>query len=116
LLIALVTVSTQGDESGAGESGRGPAIRIRQGAKKAKEPTRQVNQQQSTSNQTMLTSYLKLALRNLVKHKVYTLLNVGGLAIGMACSILILIFSPRYQPSAKSGVVGTLGLYLRAAA
>ncbi len=40
----------------------------------------------------MFKNYLKIALRNLIKHKVYTLINVGGLAIGMACSILILLY------------------------
>lgn len=41
---------------------------------------------------------LKIALRNLWKHKIYTLINIGGLAIGMASCILIFIFI-RYQLS-----------------
>jgi putative ABC transport system permease protein len=41
---------------------------------------------------------LKIALRNLWKHKVYTFINIGGLAIGMASCILIFIFI-RYQLS-----------------
>ncbi|MGH7493757.1 MAG: ABC transporter permease [bacterium] len=40
----------------------------------------------------MLKNYLKIAFRNLLKHKGYTLLNVAGLAIGMACCILILLY------------------------
>jgi putative ABC transport system permease protein len=34
-------------------------------------------------------SYLKIALRNLKKHKGYSFSNIIGLAIGMACFILI---------------------------
>jgi len=40
----------------------------------------------------MLTNYLKIAFRNLLKHKVYSSINVFGLGIGMACSILILLW------------------------
>ncbi|NRF40838.1 ABC transporter permease [Pedobacter foliorum] len=41
---------------------------------------------------------LKIALRNLWKHKAYTFINITGLAIGMASCILIFIFI-RYQLS-----------------
>lgn len=41
----------------------------------------------------MLKSYLKLAYRNIIKHKGYSVLNISGLAIGMASSILILLWS-----------------------
>jgi putative ABC transport system permease protein len=37
----------------------------------------------------MLSSYLKLAIRNLAKRKGYSLLNILGLAIGMTCCLLI---------------------------
>lgn len=37
----------------------------------------------------MLTNYLKIAFRNLLRHKVYTGINVFGLALGMACALLI---------------------------
>jgi len=40
----------------------------------------------------MLYSYLKIALRNLRRNKVYTLINVLGLAIGLACCFLMLLF------------------------
>jgi putative ABC transport system permease protein len=40
----------------------------------------------------MLKNYLKLTFRNLFKHKVFSLINVAGLAIGIACSILIFLF------------------------
>jgi len=40
----------------------------------------------------MLINYIKIALRNLRSHKFFTLLNVGGLALGMsACLTVILI-------------------------
>jgi len=35
---------------------------------------------------------MKIALRNLLKHKVYTLINILGLSVGMASCILIYIF------------------------
>jgi putative ABC transport system permease protein len=44
---------------------------------------------------------LKIALRNLLKHKFYTLINIMGLSIGMASCLLIFIFI-RYQYSFDS--------------
>jgi len=40
----------------------------------------------------MLKNYLKIALRNIRKHKGYSFINIAGLAIGMACCILILLW------------------------
>lgn len=40
----------------------------------------------------MFKNYLKIAFRNLLRHKIYSLINISGLAIGMACCILILLF------------------------
>ena len=40
----------------------------------------------------MLKNYLKVALRNLRKHKGYTVINVLGLSIGMACCVLIFLY------------------------
>ena len=40
----------------------------------------------------MFRNYLKIALRNFKRHKGYSFLNVAGLAFGMACSILILLW------------------------
>jgi putative ABC transport system permease protein len=37
----------------------------------------------------MLTNYLKIAFRNLQRNKVYSFINVTGLALGLACTILI---------------------------
>ncbi len=40
----------------------------------------------------VLKNYLTITLRNLMQHKVYTLINILGLAIGLACCILLLLF------------------------
>jgi putative ABC transport system permease protein len=40
----------------------------------------------------MLKNYIKIALRNLLRNKAYSVINISGLAIGMACCILILLF------------------------
>ncbi|MEA5402316.1 ABC transporter permease [Arcicella sp. DC2W] len=37
----------------------------------------------------MFRNYLKIAIRNLVKNKVYSFINIGGLAVGMAVAMLI---------------------------
>ncbi|MDN5200159.1 ABC transporter permease [Fulvivirgaceae bacterium BMA10] len=39
----------------------------------------------------MFKNYFKIALRNLVKHKVYSLINIFGLSVGLASCILILL-------------------------
>jgi len=40
----------------------------------------------------MITNYLKITKRNLLKHKFYTAINILGLAIGLACSLIITLF------------------------
>ena len=40
----------------------------------------------------MVKNYLKIAFRNIKKHKGYSAINVAGLAIGMACCILIMLY------------------------
>ena len=40
----------------------------------------------------MLWNYLKIAVRNLKKQKGYSIINISGLAIGMACCMLILLW------------------------
>jgi putative ABC transport system permease protein len=40
----------------------------------------------------MFRNYLKIAFRNLVRHKGFSFLNITGLAIGMVCTILILFW------------------------
>jgi putative ABC transport system permease protein len=43
----------------------------------------------------MLLNYVKVALRNLLRQKIYSLINIIGLAIGIAACILILLFIQR---------------------
>jgi putative ABC transport system permease protein len=40
----------------------------------------------------MFKNYLKSALRNIKRHKGYAFINIAGLAIGMACCLLILLY------------------------
>lgn len=40
----------------------------------------------------MFKNYFKSALRNILKHKGYSFINIIGLAIGMACCLLIFVF------------------------
>jgi ABC-type antimicrobial peptide transport system permease subunit len=50
---------------------------------------------QYPSNQhlvTMIKNYFKIAIRNIRRYSTYSILNISGMAIGMACSILILLW------------------------
>jgi putative ABC transport system permease protein len=40
----------------------------------------------------MFKNYLKMAIRNLIRHKTFSFINIIGLAVGMACTILILLW------------------------
>lgn len=40
----------------------------------------------------MLRNYIKIAFRSLVKNQTYSIINIGGLAIGLASSILIFLW------------------------
>jgi len=40
----------------------------------------------------MFRNYLTIALRNIVRHKLYSVINITGLAVGLACVILIALF------------------------
>ena len=40
-------------------------------------------------NITMFKNYLQIAIRNILKRKGYTMLNIFGLAIGITCCLLI---------------------------
>jgi ABC-type antimicrobial peptide transport system permease subunit len=44
----------------------------------------------------MLRQYVKLALRNIIRQKRYSLINVGGLAVGLAFALLVLLWV-RYE-------------------
>jgi putative ABC transport system permease protein len=40
----------------------------------------------------MIKNYFKIALRNIRRYSTYSILNISGLAIGMACAILLLLW------------------------
>ena len=40
----------------------------------------------------MLLSYLRTALRSLLHQRLYTVINIVGLAVGLACSLLVLLY------------------------
>lgn len=40
----------------------------------------------------MLKNHLKITFRNIKKHKAFSFINIAGLSIGLACSILILLW------------------------
>ena len=40
----------------------------------------------------MLKNYLKIAFRNIIRHKGYSIINIAGLGMGMACCIIVLLF------------------------
>jgi len=39
----------------------------------------------------MFANYLLIAVRNFFKNKFYSTINIAGLAIGMACTVMILL-------------------------
>ncbi|HMH21501.1 MAG TPA: ABC transporter permease [Puia sp.] len=55
----------------------------------------------------MLRSYLKIALRNLFRNKVFSFINIVGLSIGLACCLLIFLYTKdelsydRFQQKSK---------------
>ena len=40
----------------------------------------------------MFKNYFKLAMRNIIRQKGFSFINIAGLAIGMACCLIILLF------------------------
>ena len=40
----------------------------------------------------MFKSYLKIAFRNILRHKIYSFINISGLAIGMASCLIIMFW------------------------
>src|SRR5882762_3499907 len=40
----------------------------------------------------MFKNYFKTALRNLTRNKVYSFINIIGLSLGLACSMLIILY------------------------
>jgi hypothetical protein len=40
----------------------------------------------------MYKSYLKIGWRNIIKHKVFSFINISGLSLGLTCSIFIALW------------------------
>ena len=40
----------------------------------------------------MFKNYFKTALRNLTRNKIYSFINITGLSLGLACSMLIILY------------------------
>ena len=65
----------------------------------------------------MFKSYFRIGIRNLLKNKGYSLINIGGLAIGMACFLLIVHYVrfersyENFHKNADNIVRVTLDLY-----
>ena len=43
----------------------------------------------------MIRSYITVAVRNIIRHRLYAFINVFGLAVGLGCCILVLLFVQR---------------------
>src|SRR6266852_2468773 len=41
----------------------------------------------------MYKNYLKTAIRNLLRNKIYSFINIAGLSLGLACCLLIFLYS-----------------------
>ncbi len=44
------------------------------------------------NNYGIITNYLKVAIRSMARQKLYSAINIGGLAMGLTCSIVIFLF------------------------
>jgi len=44
---------------------------------------------------TMFKNYLKISIRNLLRNKMYSLINILGLAVGLTCFILLYLYTSR---------------------
>ena len=58
----------------------------------------------------MIKNYLIIALRNLARHRLYSFINIAGLAVGLTCAIFIILFV-RDQLSYDRWIPGTENLY-----
>jgi putative ABC transport system permease protein len=53
---------------------------------------RNINHTSTIIQPAMLTNYFKIAWRNLIKKKAYSMINIFGLGLGIACCFLIFMF------------------------
>lgn len=58
----------------------------------------------------MLWHYIMVTARGLVRHKLYSFINIAGLALGLACATLIALFI-RYETSYDRWVPDSAHLY-----
>jgi putative ABC transport system permease protein len=58
----------------------------------------------------MFRNYLVTALRNLTRHKLYSIINIAGLTVGLTCAIFIILFV-RDQLSYDRWIPDTQNLY-----
>ena len=58
----------------------------------------------------MFRNYLVIALRNIARHKLYSFINIAGLAVGLACAMLIILFV-RDELSYDAWIPGSDKLY-----
>ncbi|UII22164.1 ABC transporter permease [Fulvivirga ligni] len=56
---------------------------------KVQHQTLQIN---NNSNNIMFKNHLKIALRNLAKYRFYSVVNILGLSVGLACCLIIALF------------------------
>ena len=40
----------------------------------------------------MFRNYFTVALRSLTRHRLYSAINIGGLSVGLACVIIVILF------------------------
>jgi putative ABC transport system permease protein len=58
----------------------------------------------------MFRNYLVTALRNIVRHKLYSFINIAGLAVGLACVVFVILFI-RDELSYDKWIADTQNLY-----
>jgi len=58
----------------------------------------------------MFHNYLVTALRNIARHRLYSIINIAGLAVGLACVLFITLFV-RYELSYDKWIPGGEHLY-----
>src|SRR5471032_2760387 len=58
----------------------------------------------------MFSNYFVTALRNIARHKLYSFINIAGLALGLACAIFIILFV-RDELSYDAWIPGSDNIY-----
>src|SRR5690348_6222329 len=72
-----------------GPTARAPCTVAGRHSLQIQKPTQRPVRQRGSA---MFRNYLTVALRNIVRHKLYSFINIAGLAVGLACVIFILLF------------------------